>query len=270
MRVTAGRWRGFRAPHFPPSALEAALRLHDQASGDAVLKNDHRSRVTAALADDFAVVVKEVRKAGARRRLADAFRGSPAKRSWDAARGLLAREIGVATPLAWVERRALGVPVRSLGISEDLRPTPTAPDYASRGEEASTAALQALSDLVIALHANGVVHGDLRAQHVHLVADGGNLRPTLIDIEGVRFTRGLSDEQRIDALAELNASWPDALSDADARREAFARYADALPFRKGGSGRSSTDFALREVARRSLARGHLWRARGCAAATAGR
>jgi hypothetical protein len=258
--VAAGGLCGMRRRDFEPSWIEQVLSHHRralEADDGAVLKCDERSRVTGVTAGGLALVVKEVRKAGSRRRLADALRGSAARRAWKAAHSLLACGVGAAVPVAYLEQTVLGIPVQSLLISEDLRPARTAADYAASGSDRAADALDALWQLAVRLHRSGFAHGDLRAQHVFLTPQPGALEARLIDLEDVRRTRRLSDEQRLHALAQLNASLADELASPEARRRAFARYASALPFRGG-------ERAARErVVRMSLARAHLWRGEGC-------
>jgi Lipopolysaccharide kinase (Kdo/WaaP) family len=143
--------------------------------------------------------------------------------------------------------------VRSWVVLADLRP---APDGLEAAQEAPEAALAALARLAIGLHRRGVDHGDLKCTNVHFV--GPEREPHLVDLESVRFRR-LPDGARLDALAQLNASLPDAVP-APARRRAFVRYALALPFARG------REAALREVVARSLARRHRWTGADCALA----
>ena len=252
-------WRGERDESLEAADLEAAIRAHDDDGSRVLLKSDDRSLVTAVPAARGSFVVKEVRKGGLRRRVADAFRGSPARRAFRAGHRLAGRGIGVARPLAFLERRRLGVPFRSLLVSQDLRAHPTA----DRSLASAPAVLELLADLLIALHRDGVVHGDLRVQHVHLCRDGDTgpvLR--LVDLEGVRFHASLRDADRIEDLAQLNASIADDLATPEQRRAAFARYARALPFD------DADDAVIRSIAARSVARGHLFQGRACAATDA--
>jgi hypothetical protein len=255
---------GLRLDRFPEAAAAQALEAHAETlrrGGERILKRDHRSRITAAVVDGHAVVVKEVVKDGARRHIADGLRGSPARRAWRGGHGLLARGIGACTPLAFLETRRHGLPVASTAILEDLRPAAPSTQYAARGPAEAGAVLDALCQLVIALHRNRVVYGDLRAQHIFVRGAGGRepgrLEVALIDLEGVRFARRLSQTRRIQSLAELNASLADDLLSTEVRRHAFEVYCRALPF-AGGSPR-----ALAEIVRRSLARDHFWAGRGC-------
>lgn len=247
----------------PPEAVDEALRGHALAlaGGDRrVLKDDRRSRVTALEVDRRRVVVKEAPPRGAGRALADALRGSAGQRAWVGGHGLRARGIGAALPLAFLERRAWGVPVASLVVLEDLHPAEPADDLTGPDPDEL---LDALAGLACLLHRRRVDHGDLKASHVFVRAGPAGLEARILDLEGVRFRRRLSDARRIQALAELNASLPDRLP-AAARRAAFARYAAALPF-AGGARR-----ALEQVVQRSLERRHRWTGKGCALAEARR
>ena len=250
--------RGLRAAAFPAEAVADALAAHRDAlaRGDArALKHDARSHITAVSAGGRHLIVKEVLPRGLARPLADLARGSPARRAWRAARGLAARRIGAPEPLAFLERRRLGLPVSSLLLLEDLRPALPADGALERGLDAR-AVLDALATLALALHRRGVDHGDLKASHVWLAQEPRGLAPRLIDLEGVRFRRRLPERTRLLALAQLNASLPDAFPAAE-RRRAFARYARALPFAAGARA------ALAAVVSDSLARRHRWSGAGC-------
>jgi len=146
------------------------------------------------------------------------------------------------------------VPYRSLVVLEDLRPAPDALEASAREPEAVALAL---ADLALRLHRRGVDHGDLKCTNVYL-AGSPPFAARLVDLEGVRFRRRLSDGARIEALAQLNASLPDDVP-AQARRRAFARYCAGLPFARARSA------VLAEIVAQSLARRHRWSGAGCAA-----
>lgn len=243
--VHVGALAGIRRADFEASHLEQAIAAHDLSTTE-TLKDDARSRVTAVPAGEARVIVKEVKKGGVRRHVADRFRGSPARRGFRAGVLLRSAGIGAALPLAFLEHTRAGIPVRSLLVSRDLRPFPTAAELATTEPEG---AVRLLCDLVIRLHEGGFVHGDLRAQHVHLC--GPESHPALIDLEGVHLERRLRDEQRMEALAQLNASLPDNVVSNEQRVGAFERYVRALPF--------SAPDARDRIAQMSRARQHLWR-----------
>jgi 3-deoxy-D-manno-octulosonic acid kinase len=248
--------RGLRARALPEPALEALLRAHAGAAGAALLKDDARARVSAVADGPHRAVVKEFRPRGLARALADLVRGSAARRAFRAGHGLRARGVASAAPLAYLEQRRFGLPLRSVVVLADLSPAPDGLEAALAAPEAT---LAALGRLALGLHRRGVDHGDLKCTNVHLV--GPDREPHLVDLEGVRFRR-VTEGARLEALAQLNASLPDSVS-APSRRRAFARYAARLPFARG------RDAALREVVARSLARRHRWSGAGCALAERG-
>jgi hypothetical protein len=255
---------GMRLRDVDPGALQCALAglASTRKSDDWIeLKSDSRARVTAGPSSVGPLVIKEYRARGITHRLADCFRGSPARRAWCGGHGLAARGIAVATPIAFLEHRRLGLPSVSTAVFRDARPGEFADacpsDFAPADEVAD-----ALLTLLQKLHGKRVIHGDLKASHVMLRRDGEQLSTQLIDLEGVRFPRKLSDADRIRSLAELNASLPDEFPDT-LRRRTFDRYATALPFVRGSQA------AMQDIVALSLARRHRWTGQSCAPATNG-
>ena len=251
-RVRLGDARGMRLRELEPETLAALVDQHRDALGtrDArLLDLDARSALSAVAAGGRRAVVKETGWRGLGHALGDALRGSPGRRAWLAGHGLLARRIAAARPLAYLERRRLGLPVASWVVLEDLRPAAPANLLGARAETV----LDALARLLVELHRAGVDHGDLKATNVLLDAA---LAPALVDLEAVRFRRRVPDARRLAALAELNASLPDAFP-AAARRRAFDRYVRALPFAMGRAE------ALAQIVRASLERRHRWTGQDC-------
>ncbi|MFQ5417094.1 MAG: lipopolysaccharide kinase InaA family protein [Myxococcota bacterium] len=251
--------RGQRLRGVDPYAVAAALaagRPGCAPPGWTLLKADSRARVLAGPAGDRSLVVKVYARAGPLRRVVDALRGSPARRAWRGGHGLRTRGVAAATPCAYIERRWLGLPVGSAVVLEDLRALHRA-DRCPPGFAEPAEIVDALIRLALRLHRQSIVHGDLKASHVLLGRADGRLETRVIDLEGVRFRSRLRDAPRIRALAELNASLPDAIDDS-LRCRAFERYAGALPFDCGAAQ------ARRAIVDRSLARRHRWTGRGCA------
>jgi tRNA A-37 threonylcarbamoyl transferase component Bud32 len=264
-RVEVGGARGLRLHELAPEELAELVAAHRAAldAGDArVLERSHRARVTTLEAGGRRVVVKETPWRGVGRALADRLRGSAGFRAFRGGHGLRARGLGAPLPLAFLERRRLGLPVASWLVLEDLRPAPAAAFALEAGLDAESV-LDALARYATALHRSGVDHGDLKATHLLLVRDHANgLVPHAVDLEGVRFGRSVPEALRLRALAQLNASLPDAFP-AAARRRAFVRYARSLPFEQG------RDAALASVVAQSLARHHRWTGAGCECARGG-
>lgn len=265
-RVEWGARRGLRTRDLPEGDLARALERHREALATAqdrrVLKRDRRSAVTQLELGVRQLIVKESPWRGPLRALADALRGSPARRAWLGGHGLRARRIGAALPYAFLEERRMGFPIRSWVILQDLRPACEAAFAVERGLASAPEVLDTLWDLVVRLHRRGVDHGDLKGTHVFLrrpAPRAGRLEPFLIDLEGVHFRERLGARRRMRALVQLNASLPDAFS-ARLRCRAWERYCRALDFP------GPRDRMLRRAVRASLARGHRWSGRGCAVA----
>jgi tRNA A-37 threonylcarbamoyl transferase component Bud32 len=259
-RVRAGGTRGMRVRELPPARVAALLAAHRLALEEArAIKSDGRSRVSAVQVGALRAVVKETPWRGLPRCLAALLRGSAGRRAWLAGHGLLARGIGAALPLAYLERRWLGLPLASWVMLEDARPATEAAFALGAGLGTPEEILESLGRLLLALHRRGVDHGDLKGTHVLLSRGPEGLRAKLIDLEGVRFWRRIPDDRRLQALAELNASLPDAYS-AAVRRRIFDRYARQLPFAGG------REAALARVVAASLARRHRWTGADCSLA----
>ncbi len=254
-RLKSREGSGMRLDTIDDNAVDAMLAAHRDivaTGGPARLKCDHRSNVTRVVVGDRSAIVKEVVKTTARKRVADLMRGSPGQRAWLAGHGLRLRGIGAAQPLAFGERFERGVPIGSWVILEDLGDAPCVADFDP--DEAARAKLgKLLLDLLRRLHRAETVHGDLQALHIYLVEG----RPTLIDLESVRFLECLYDRHRVKMLSELNASIADEVLPARERWDLLDRYLVALPFDRGNTR------AVGEIVRRSLARRQRWRGEGC-------
>jgi hypothetical protein len=259
--IHLGSERGLRRCEVSEREVATVLSACDPAQRDPscqILKTDARAHVASVSVGNSSWIVKNYRYGGWLKCAADLFRGSPARRAWLGGHGLIARGIGSAMPLAFVERRRFGVPVASAIVLEDLRGLETADDCPT-GWANEREVLIAVSQLAIRLHRAGGIHGDLKASHVLLERRADRLKARLIDLEGVHFRRRLTDRARILSLAQLNASLPDHISDAE-RLRAFRRYTRAIPFR------GAPELCLREIVALSMARRHRWTGRDCALA----
>ncbi|MCG8587858.1 MAG: phosphotransferase [Proteobacteria bacterium] len=254
--VRVGATRGLRLHSLAEADLDEALRGHRAAPQGAaeVLENDARGRVTRVRTRSGFYVVKQASRPGLRP-LADAWRGSPARRAWRGGHGLAARGVRAAQPLAYLERRRLGVPLESWIVLEDL--TDWLPADAASPQALPAAVLApALARLLRELHTRQAHHRDLKARNLRVSPRSGEV--ALLDLEDVSFpVRPLGDRARVRALAQLNASLPDGALDASLRRSAFHRYARALPFQ------ADAERVLRDVVAQSRQRRHHWRGDTC-------
>lgn len=251
---------GLRWQTIDEAVLRGTLRAHERAlasDSPAVLQRGSRSRVSRVEAGGVRLVLKEWRDRGFFQACADALRGSPAARAFRGGVGLRARRIGTAAPYAFLEQRRLGLPVASWLWLEDLQPAVPADAFAGVFDANELA--DSLASLLVRLHRAGIRHGDLKASHVYLETGASGLEARLIDLEGIRFARRVPERRRIQELAQLNASLPDAFPDT-LRCRIFERYRAALPFR------SPAQACLRRVVAASLARSHRWSGSQCVAA----
>ncbi len=257
--LQCGDHTGLRVADFSQQAVALAVEAHRhqvENRDPALLKSDHRSRVSAVDALGSRVVVKEVVKSTVRKRLADALRGSAGRRAWVGGHGLRIRGIAVATPMAYLERRRMGIPISSLVILEDLSGARCVADVRPEDPEAEALAGQLLR-FAIRLHRTGALHADLQSTHIYLAAHRGETKLALIDLEGIRFPARLRDRHRVQMLSELNATLDDDLIGAGPRNQLMNDYLRALPFDRGN------ERAVREIVRRSLARNQRWRGTDC-------
>lgn len=256
----AGR-TGLRTGDLSDADLLRVLEAHEDVKGrvedPAHLKSDRRSAVSAISLGDRRLIIKEFPRRGLGKSLVDRWRGSPARRAWTAAHGLVARRVGVAQPFAYLEERRARP--GSWVVLEDLRPATEAAFAVERGVVDAGELADLLLDLVLQLHRRGVDHGDLKGTHILLRRDpnfGGRPQSAcLIDLEGVRFRRQVSWQRRRRALIQLNASLPETLP-APERRRFWERYAQIFPV-------ADLEGEGRRIALRSVARAHRWRGRDC-------
>jgi tRNA A-37 threonylcarbamoyl transferase component Bud32 len=147
------------------------------------------------------------------KRLLSPLRRSRAIATWQTGHALLARGIATARPLVAIQPRpAFGN--ESYLATEWLQGTlnlhlymwqlaDSEPDQRHRR---ACQAAESLGRLLGRMHAWHVSHRDLKGCNLVVREHGGQTQSYLIDLEGVRFTGGLSDARRSRDLARLAAS----------------------------------------------------------------
>jgi tRNA A-37 threonylcarbamoyl transferase component Bud32 len=159
------------------------------------------------------VAYKQFRPRGWWKSLCGRFRRSPARRSWDLGRALLARGIATPRPLAGCEPRDRCLACTSYLATEwiaggenlhlfawrlaDLQPE-------TRLRWASRCAVR-LGQLLGRMHAQGVVHRDLKAANLLAVQRSADVAVWLTDLDGVRIGRRARPRRRAADLARLAA-----------------------------------------------------------------
>jgi tRNA A-37 threonylcarbamoyl transferase component Bud32 len=171
-RASRGRarahWRSRTRRALVPGRQYARLALRE--GRGLRLREIPESRVQALLAGskrEPGIAVERDRVRGVRAWLAACTRGSAARRAWRAGQGLRARGIPAERPLAFVESRRLGVPLRSALLIERL------PDLdAAHVRDDPAGFLDALAALLRAMRERDVEHAALDAGALRRTPDG--------------------------------------------------------------------------------------------------
>ncbi len=219
-------------------------------------RRDGRVEIWTAHVQGAPVVCKRVGAGSVGRAVADAFRGSDARRAFELGRADALISERAARPLAYVERRVLGVPttswliLESVGVADLDTFQPRSPSEAKR-------VWLALADWLADQHARGLSHRDMKAGNVRIGFDGDTPVFRLVDLGELSGPKPLEEDDRLRALAELNAAIAEPLAEAGLRRAALERYAERLPFRQ------PFEQVVTKLVNASRARNHRWTGRDC-------
>ncbi len=156
--------------------LEALLALHDAASGQQVLRDLPRRRITRLEVAGAQVIAKEYCTPGLRQRLAAALLGPRAARADRAARLLLSAGFLAPEPLGWVARPARSVAFARRVDGPTLQEALAAADPARARDLAVAAA-----SLAASLRLAGLAVRDLKPPNL-VVTDQGLV---LVDLDDV-------------------------------------------------------------------------------------
>lgn len=161
------------------------------------------------------IYIKRYNAFSLRHRLASIFTPSGGIKSLRGAAILNRKGIATARPIAAVEERTWGVVNRSFFLSEEIQggvtvdslwretlSSQSTPD----GVRSRRAFLTTLGSLFHALHSQGVYHNDLKDANILAAPSTGSERIALflLDLEGVRQYRAVSESRRIKNLVQLN------------------------------------------------------------------
>ena len=255
-----GELRGLRDVSLDPEALAALIEtcpheahMRERRGGRVQLIE---TKLTDLEDDERFVLVKRIAAGSFRRAFGDRLRGSPAARAFHAgqASGLLTKR--AARPLAFLEERRFGLPMKSLLVlekvgDEDLdRVLPSSP-------EAEHRLACALGEWLAEGHAWGLSHRDLKASNIRVAIQTDSIQFWMIDLEDLSGPAARSEEVRLHSLSQLNASLADSTFGIEARLAALEIYQARVPFvhrHRSVAG---------EIAQRSLARAHRWHGDDC-------
>jgi len=203
-----------RRADFPAERVTAALDGHANqiaAGGDAVLKSDHRTRVSVVelpVEDGpTRVCVKEFIRPGLLQRIGDVVVGSPARRAWVGSNACAVRGIPTPTALAMVDAGP-----RSFFIAEFIEGAVEAVEHISdfgrpRDREATATwrgFLRELADFVRLVHAHRLRHRDLAGKNILVRECDGRWEFHLIDVGDVRPGQTPSLRFQIKNLGQLD------------------------------------------------------------------
>lgn len=257
--ASVGQYKGLRESSLDADTLEALFAAAEHDAEPRTRRNG-RIQITEASANGHPVIVKRVSTGGLLRALADVLRGSSAARAFHAGQRLGLLTNRAARPLAYLEERRFGLPLKSWLVVEKVG------DEDLDGLDPKDPALEsrlatALGDWLAEGHAWGLSHRDLKGGNVRVTVEPESIRFWLIDLEDLNGPDELRDDARLLALSQLNASLPDDALSLENRRAALDRYLARAPFAETNPMRIAA-----EISRRSLARRHHWQGKGCALA----
>ncbi|MGA2619917.1 MAG: lipopolysaccharide kinase InaA family protein [Thermoguttaceae bacterium] len=160
------------------------------------------------------VVYKQYRPRNWWKALWGAFRRSRALEGWRLARALLERNVATARPIAacqprpWPSRGTSYLATAWIEGAENLhrfgwRLAALSPDRRLRS---AARCAESLGRLVGRMHAAGIANRDLKGVNLLVVQHGDDLQTYLVDLDGVRLTRGLRPQERAANLARLAVS----------------------------------------------------------------
>lgn len=185
--------------------------------GCEIIKNQRKikvARVPLELGGKAAwIYVKRYNIFSWRYRLGSLFARSGALRSLAGAETLKGAGFRTGEPVAAVEVRSAGMLTKSFYLSEEITGAKTADAYwqeellpvrSAAGFHGRRNFLARLANLFRSLHNAGIYHNDLKDANILVWAGEGEERFYLLDLEGVRKGRCLSERRRIKNLVQLH------------------------------------------------------------------
>lgn len=170
-----------------------------------ILKDGSRATVAAVPGPDGALVMKRFRDETPLRALVTLALGSSAHRVWHASHLMRTAGFAVPEPIAALERRRFGVPVRSCSVARFVAGEALDDLWRARAGAARRALTIGFADYLRRLHAAGLYPQDLRAANV-LVTSENPPAFVLVDLDRVRRYRRLSWRRRRKNVVQVHRS----------------------------------------------------------------
>jgi serine/threonine protein kinase len=177
--------------------------------------------------NDRRVCIKEYRYEAILDRLRRLFRRPKGKASWVAGNVLFSRGICPLKPLAYVERRKLGLLQEALFVTESLADDMEMGHYLTRRFEGKAGQdlgrfMGQLAGWIGSLHRAGIYHRDLKTCNILVREKPGGWGFSLIDLEDVLQEPKIGIEKILRNLVQINCCVP-----------RFLSYGDRIRFLKG-------------------------------------
>jgi tRNA A-37 threonylcarbamoyl transferase component Bud32 len=204
-RVTTGKVRGHAVRDLPDEVVQRWLADPDAVftQPDVKLLKDSRS---STVAEGGGVVFKRFRLKSHLAAVKNLFRRSAALRSWVFGHNLLDRHLPTARPLFVAHRYRFGIPCEGYIAFETVPDAVALPDFVAAADRHELRQLaDKLGRLIRLMHARHVSPRDLKAPNILL--SGTAREPVLIDLVGLTVGKPVSDADRVQNLARLNASF---------------------------------------------------------------
>ncbi len=152
-----------------------------------------------AVGDEPALVLRRLNYSKSHHRVRDSFRSSRATRALR--RGLMLEQQGISTPRAFAagDARHFRWPQTAYLITEQIPNAQTLAGFLS-GHSPPISLIVPLADLLARMHDQGFSHRDLKPTNILL---DGNLKPFLIDLDGLGRFRRVNQNRAADDLARL-------------------------------------------------------------------
>lgn len=173
------------------------------------------------------VYIKEYKYLSFLRRVLYYFFGSPARKAWFAAHGLMALDFRTPQPIALLEERDFCRIKRSLIISKALSPCLESNKYMSEKfrdlfdkdiSREKRAFISCLAASFRRLHNSNIYHGDLKAENILVMELQNGWDFYYLDLDRVVFHKKITRRRKIKNLSQLNASMPNCIPYTDRLR----------------------------------------------------
>jgi len=192
------------APQFSPydSFIRQIPALLERGQGEVFY--DKRNKVARFCLGEECFIVKRFKRVNIFQQIAYTFfRDTKAKRAFFFAQEFLRRGIATPTPVAYMEQSSLGLFSVGFFVSQEVEGTETHL-LLREVEHFDTLLADAVARQVVALHRQGVLHGDLNLSNFLCTQDGEGYHFQMIDINRSHFTDGWpTDEECLKNLVRL-------------------------------------------------------------------